>query len=123
MVPHPWVSLCIKPVFALANAGLALSWGNAGHPVTAAVFQGLALGKPAGILLFSWLALRTGLAIRAPDLTWRVIAGASFRAGIGFTMALLMASLALHTPLMAGAKIGIFLASLFSAAVSLALLR
>ncbi|ROR40365.1 Na+/H+ antiporter NhaA [Diaphorobacter sp. C33] len=122
MALHPWVSFCIMPIFALANAGLALSWTSAAQPVAAAVFLGFAIGKPTGILLFSWLALRSGLAIRPPDLNWGSMAGGSFLAGIGFTMALFIANLALVGPLMDSAKIGIFLASLFSAVVGLALL-
>ncbi|MDF3822504.1 Na+/H+ antiporter NhaA [Leptospira sp. 96542] len=122
MTLHPWVSFCIMPIFALANAGLELSWGNAGQPIAATVFLGFALGKPAGILLFTWLALRSGIALRPPDLDWRAVAGGSFLAGIGFTMALFIANLALAGPLMDGAKIGIFMASLFSAAIGLALL-
>lgn len=122
MALHPWVSFCVMPIFALANAGLELSWGNAGQPVAAAVFLGFAVGKPAGILLFAWLALRTEIATRPPDLDWRAMAGGSFLAGIGFTMALFIANLALAGPLMDSAKIGIFMASLFSAAIGLALL-
>src|SRR5690606_39399024 len=122
MALHPWVSFFIMPIFALANAGLALSWTSPAQPVAAAVFLGFAVGKPAGILLFSWLALRSGLAIRPPDLNWGSMAGGSFLAGIGFTMALFIANLALVGPLMVSAKIGIFLASLFSAVVGLALL-
>lgn len=119
---HPWVSFVIMPVFALANAGLELSWGNAGQPVAVGVFLGFALGKPTGILLFTWLALRSGIATRPPDLDWRAMTGGSFLAGIGFTMALFIASLALVDPLMDSAKTGIFMASLFSAAIGLALL-
>lgn len=122
MALHPWVSFCIMPIFAVANAGLALSWESAVQPVAVAVFLGFAVGKPAGILLFSWLALRSGIAIRAPDLDWRAMAGGSLLAGIGFTMALFIANLALSGALMDSAKIGIFIASLFSAAAGLALL-
>ncbi|EYC52955.1 sodium:proton antiporter [Hylemonella gracilis str. Niagara R] len=122
MTLHPWVNFCIMPIFALANAGLDLSWWNAGQPVAVAVFLGFTVGKPTGILLFSWLALRTGLAVRPPDLNWRAMAGGSLLAGIGFTMALFIASLALDGALMESAKIGIFMASLFSAAAGLALL-
>ena len=122
MALHPWVSFCIMPVFALANAGLVLSWSNASQPVAAAVFLEFAVGKPAGILLFSWMALRSGIATRPPDLSWGDMAGGSFLAGIGFTMALFIANLALTGPLMDSAKIGIFLASMFSAAAGLALL-
>lgn len=122
MALHPWVSFCIMPIFALANAGLQLSWAGAMQPVSTAVFLGFFVGKPAGILLFSWLALRSGLATRPPDLGWTVMAGGSFLAGIGFTMALFIANLALAGPLIDGAKIGIFMASLCSAGVGLALL-
>ncbi len=119
---HPWVSFFILPLFALANAGLVLSWASAAQPVAVAVFFGLAVGKPAGILLFSWLALRSGIATRSADLGWEAMVGGSFLAGIGFTMALFIADLALAGSLMDGAKIGIFSASLFSAAMGLALL-
>ena len=123
MALHSWVSFGVMPVFALANAGLALSWANVDRPVAAAVFFGFAVGKPVGILLFAWLALLSGLATRPVDLGWGAMAGGSCLAGIGFTMALFIASLALSGPLMDSAKIGIFLASLFSAAAGLALLR
>lgn len=123
MTLHPWVSFCIMPIFALANAGLVLSWESAEQPVTAAVFLGFAVGKPVGILLFSWIALRSGMALRHPNLGWAALAGGSFLSGIGFTMALFIANLAMTGPLMDSAKIGIFLASLFSAAVGLAVLR
>ncbi|QPF74060.1 Na+/H+ antiporter NhaA [Roseateles sp. DAIF2] len=122
MALHPWVSFCIMPIFALANAGLQLSWAGAMQPVSTAIFLGFFVGKPAGILLFSWLALRSGLATRPPDLGWNVMAGGSFLAGIGFTMALFIANLALDGPLIDSAKIGIFMASLCSAGVGLALL-
>lgn len=123
MALHSWVSFGVMPVFALANAGLALSWANVDRPVAAAVFFGFAVGKPVGILLFAWLALLSGLATRPVDLGWGAMAGGSCLAGIGFTMALFIASLALSGPLMDSAKIGIFLASLFSAVAGLALLR
>jgi len=63
-------------------AHLPLSPGEIANAVTLAVFSGFAVGKPAGILTFSWLAVRSGIAIRPADLDWRLLAG------IGFTMAL-----------------------------------
>lgn len=119
---HPWVSLCIMPLFALANAGLQLSLNEIGSPVTLAVFFGFALGKPAGILLFTWLAVRTGVAVRPAELGWRAIAGGGLLAGIGFTMALFIANLAFTESLMNSVKLGIFAASIFSAVAGLALL-
>jgi NhaA family Na+:H+ antiporter len=74
---HPWVGFLIMPLFAFANAGLPLSLGEPGNSVTVAVFVGFALGKPIGVLAFSWLAVRSGIAIRPPVLTgdcWSVVA-------------------------------------------------
>lgn len=119
---HPWVGFVIMPLFAFANAGLPLSLGDLGNSVTVAVFVGFALGKPLGILTFSWLAVRSGIAIRPPELGWRLLAGGGLLAGIGFTMALFIANLAFSKSLIDSAKLGIFLASVFSAVVGLALL-
>jgi NhaA family Na+:H+ antiporter len=120
---HPWVGFVIMPLFAFANAGLPLSFGELTNPVTLAVFAGFAIGKPIGVLGFSWLAERTGIALRPPDLSWRLLAGGGLLAGIGFTMALFIANLAFDKSLIDGAKLGIFLASVFSALAGLALLR
>lgn len=119
---HPWVGFVIMPLFALANAGLPLSWADLGNPVTLAVFVGFALGKPVGILAFSWLAVRLGIALRPPDLAWGLLAGGGLLAGIGFTMALFIANLAFAASLVDSAKLGIFVASVVSALAGLALL-
>ena len=58
------------PIFALANAGVALSLAHSGDPVTVAAFAGFALGKPLGVLSFAWIAIRLGIAARPEDLTW-----------------------------------------------------
>src|SRR4029077_216342 len=85
---HPWVSFVIMPVFARANAGVPLHLASFLDPVAPAVPAGLVVGKPVGILLFSWLAVRAGVA-RLPDAVgWRAVAGGGCLAGIGFTMAL-----------------------------------
>jgi NhaA family Na+:H+ antiporter len=110
------------PLFAFANAGLPLSLGEIGSGVTLAVFVGFVFGKPVGILAFSWLAVRLGIAIRPPDLDWRLMAGGGMLAGIGFTMALFIAHLAFDQELLDSAKLGIVLASVISAAVGIALL-
>ena len=119
---HPWVGFVIMPLFAFANAGLPLSLNHLGGPVTVAIFSGFVLGKPIGILLFSWLAIRLHIAIRPPELTWRLLIGGSLLAGIGFTMALFIADIAFGKSLIDSAKLGIFLASVFSAGAGLALL-
>ena len=119
---HPWVGFVIMPLFAFANAGLPLTLSDLGNSVTVAVFSGLVLGKPIGILLFSWLAVRSHIAVRPPGLSWRLLAGGSLLAGIGFTMALFVANIAFGKSLIDSAKLGIFLASVFSAMAGLALL-
>jgi Na+:H+ antiporter, NhaA family len=119
---HPWVGFVIMPLFAFANAGLRFSLDDLRSGVTLAVFLGFALGKPAGIVTFSWLAVRVGLAIRPADLGWRALAGGAVLAGIGFTMALFIANLAFTDALIDEAKLGIFLASVFSALAGIALL-
>ena len=119
---HPWVGFVIMPLFAFANAGLPLTVSELGSSITVAIFSGFVLGKPMGILLFSWLALRLHIAIRPPELSWRMLIGGSLLAGIGFTMALFIANIAFDKSLIDSAKLGIFLASVFSAVAGLALL-
>lgn len=119
---HPWVGFVIMPLFAFANAGLPLSVDDLGSPVVLAVFVGFAVGKPMGVLAFTWLALRSGLAVRPPELDWKQIVGGSVLAGIGFTMALFIANLAFDESLLNSTKLGIFISSIFCALVGLALL-
>jgi NhaA family Na+:H+ antiporter len=119
---HPWVGFVIMPLFAFANAGVSLSMDNLGDPVTLAVFIGFAVGKPVGVLSFCWLAVRAGIAIRPPELSWGSLAGGGLLAGIGFTMALFIANLAFSESLIGSAKLGILLASIVSALAGLALL-
>jgi NhaA family Na+:H+ antiporter len=119
---HPWVGFVIMPLFAFSNAGLPLAISDLGSSVTIAVFLGFVLGKPIGVLLFSWLAVRSHIAILPAELSWRLLAGGGILAGIGFTMALFIANIAFDESLIDSAKLGIFLASVFSAVVGLALL-
>lgn len=119
---HPWVSFVVMPLFAFANAGVPISLGDLGNSVTVAVFVGFVVGKPVGVLAFSWLAVRSGMALRPPDLAWNLLAGGGVLAGIGFTMALFIANLAFSRNLVDNAKFGILLASVFSALAGLALL-
>ena len=119
---HPWVGFVIMPVFAFANAGVPLTLSEPVSSVTMAVFTGFVLGKPIGVLTFSWLAVRLGIATRPSDLSWGLLAGGGLLAGIGFTMALFISNLALGQGLIDAAKMGIFLASVVSAAAGVALL-
>ena len=120
---HPWGGFIIMPLFAFPNAGIPLSASDFRNSVTVAVFAGFALGKSRGVFLFSWLAVQFHIAARPADLGWSLIAGGGLLAGIGFTMALFMANLAFDNALIDSAKLGIFLASVFSAVAGLALLR
>jgi NhaA family Na+:H+ antiporter len=122
MMLHPWIAFVVMPLFALANAGLPISVVDLRSPVTLAVFIGLALGKPMGISAFSWVAVRSGLAIRPEGLSWKLLATASLLAGIGFTMALFIANLAFTPALINPAKLGILGASVLSAVAGVALL-
>jgi Na+:H+ antiporter, NhaA family len=67
---HPWVGFVIMPLFAFANAGVPISAADLRDPIATAVFLGLALGKPVGVISFSWLAVRSGIAVRPPNLSW-----------------------------------------------------
>jgi NhaA family Na+:H+ antiporter len=119
MMLHPWVGFAIMPLFALANAGIAITGADLGQPVTAAVFAGLVFGKPVGVFALTWLAVRLGLATRADDLTWSLIAGGGLLTGIGFTMSLFIAGLAYPIAMLDAAKIGILAASVVAAAAGL----
>ncbi len=119
---HPWVGFVIMPVFALANAGVQFELADLGSPVATAVMAGLFIGKLVGILLFSWLAVRLVLKRLPEGLTWGIMAGAGLLAGIGFTMALFIAGLALQGDLLDAAKVGVIGGSLLSAVAGMALL-
>jgi len=111
---HPWVSFAIMPIFAFANAGVPISGGSFGEPVALAVVVGLVVGKPLGVLLFSWLAVRLGIAALPTGAGWSGVAAVGALAGIGFTMSIFIAGLALTDASLEAAKIGILSASLIS---------
>jgi NhaA family Na+:H+ antiporter len=123
---HPWSSFLIVPVFALANAGLALGVETgekiASH-VAAGVIVGLVVGKIVGISAASWVATRMGVA-RLPDgVTWRHIVGGAALAGIGFTVSLFVTGLAFSDPaLISEAKIGILTGSIAAGLLGTAIL-
>jgi NhaA family Na+:H+ antiporter len=119
---HPWVAFGIMPLFALANAGVAVELDRIGEPVSLAVAAGLLLGKPIGIFGAAWLTVKLGWAARPEGVTWPVLGGAAFLGGIGFTMALFIASLGLSGELLVSAKIGIILGSFVSAVLGMLIL-
>jgi Na+:H+ antiporter, NhaA family len=114
---HPWVGFIIMPLFALANAGVHVEAGELTHPVALAVALGLFLGKPIGVVLFSYLAVWFGIAKLPRGVNWWVLLGGGCLAGIGFTMSLFVAGLALSGDerLLAAGKIGTLIGSVCSA--------
>jgi NhaA family Na+:H+ antiporter len=109
------VAFGIMPLFALANAGVAIEPAAFTHPVSLAVATGLFLGKPLGIVLVSWLAVVVGLARLPAGVNWKIMFGAGCLAGIGFTMSLFIAGLALDGELLDAGKIGTLTGSALSA--------
>ena len=87
-----------------------------------AIVLGLVLGKPVGIVLAAWLAVRLGIAVKPAAYTWRQMSGAGALAGIGFTMSLFIAGQAFPGAEFAAAKIAIFLASLIAGALGVLIL-
>jgi NhaA family Na+:H+ antiporter len=115
---HPWVTFCVMPLFALANAGVTLdrhAFTSVLQPIPLGVILGLLLGKPIGITLASWLAVRARLGSLPAGTTWVQIHGAGWLGGIGFTMSIFVAGLAFEDEaLLNMAKLGIFTASLLA---------
>ena len=119
---HSWSAFLIMPIFALANAGFAFEPALATDPVAVAVAAGLVVGKPVGILLFCFAAVRLGVASLPEGMGWSAVIGGGFLAGIGFTMSLFISSLALEGEILDAAKVGILGASLLSGALGMGLL-
>ena len=124
---HPWVAYFIMPVFALANAGVALDAGIGGtlsSPVALGIIAGLVLGKQVGVMLFAWLAVRLKLGDLPSDTTWSQLYGVALLCGIGFTMSLFIANLAFASmDALDTAKAGILAASLVSGVAGWLVLR
>ena len=115
---HPVQVWLILPLFALANAGVSIGgdlMAVLANPLALGVIVGLVVGKPAGIGLLSWLAVKSGHGALPEGVTWAQVFGAGCLAGIGFTMSLFISDLAFdNETLIATAKIGILAASLAS---------
>ncbi len=119
MMLHPWVGFAVMPVFAFANAGVAFSGAGLWQPVPIAIFAALVFGKPVGVFVFTWLAVRFGLATRTAGLHWPLLAAGSLLTGIGFTMSLFIAGQAFAPAMLNAAKIGILAGSAIAAAIGL----
>jgi Na+/H+ antiporter NhaA/glutaredoxin len=126
-VYHPWTSYLVVPLFALANAGIAISGGFLGRaftsPVTLGIIVGYVLGKPVGVAGVSWLGSRLSGGRLRPLVGWAAVAGGGAAAGIGFTVSLLIATLAFHGARLEEAKAGILSAALLASLLSWVVFR
>jgi NhaA family Na+:H+ antiporter len=124
---HNIVAYAIVPIFALVNAGVNL--GDAGiqaltSNVSLGIILGLAMGKPLGIFLFSWLAVKLNLARLPAKMTFKHILGAGCLAGIGFTMSIFVSSLAFSDlRIITYAKVGIIIGSIVSGVAGISILK
>ena len=121
---HPIVTFIIMPLFALANAGVALDFSSISSgglsPVSLGIFLGLLVGKPAGIFLFSFISIKMRLAARPTGVTWKQMASIGMLGGIGFTMSIFINNLAFSSPeLVDIGKISILITSASAAVLGL----
>ncbi len=123
---HKPVSYIILPVFALANTGIILIpywYYNLSSDNSIGIILGLLIGKPLGILLFSWLIIKLKWTGLPPGVNWKMITGASVLAGIGFTMSIFISHLAFTDPgLTEFSKIAVLIASLLATLIGLMIL-
>jgi Na+/H+ antiporter NhaA len=124
---HPWTSYVIVPVFGLANAGIAIDGGFLARafssPITLGILVGYVVGKPVGILGTSWLVTRLSGGRLQPPVGWAAVAGGGTIAGVGFTVALLISTLAFDGAHLEEAKLGILSAALSAAVLTWLLFR
>lgn len=119
---HPWVALGVLPLFAVANAGIPMASVKFDPMLTTAIFMAFVVGKPVGVICFSFLAVKSRLCIRPSELSWGLLAAGGLLTGIGFTMALFIADLAFGAELLNSVKLGVLGASVVSASLGLLML-
>ena len=124
---HPWTSYVIVPLFALANAGIAIDGSflsrAVSSPITLGIVLGYVVGKPLGIVGTSWLVARLSRGRLRPPVGWAAVAGGGTIAGIGFTVSLLIAALAFAGDELDEAKLGILAAAALAAALTWLMFR
>jgi len=124
---HPWTSYGIVPLFALANVGIAVNGALLSRaftsPITLGILLGYVVGKPAGVLGGSWLVTRLSRGRLRPPVGWAAVAGAGTISGVGFTVALLVATLAFQGLRLEEAKVGILSAALGASLITWLLFR
>ncbi len=124
---HPWTGYVIVPLFALANAGIHVTSGLLSHavssPITLGILFAYVVGKPIGISAASWLATRPALHGTRPLLSWPALVSGSAVAGIGFTVSLLISSLAFTGERLDEAKLGVLAAAVVAPALAWLMFR
>jgi Na+:H+ antiporter, NhaA family len=123
---HPVQAFWILPIFAFFNAGVPLDSASvsaaAESSISWGIILGLVVGKPVGVLLFSWLAVKSGRASLPDRVNWGQILAVGSLAGVGFTMSIFISELAFASELVNTAKVGILVASVASGAIGCILL-
>ena len=119
---YPWVYFAILPLFALTNAGVRFVGGDLGEfwidPALPGILLGLLLGKPIGIVLFSYLVIKLKISSLPEHVNWMHMLGAGVLGGVGFTMAIFVANLAFSDPeIVTTAKLAILVASALAGVV------
>jgi protein-disulfide isomerase len=119
---HPWTSYLIVPVFGLANAGIPINTAFLSRaytsPITLGIIVGYVVGKPAGVTLTTALVTKLTRGRLRPPVGWAAVGGSGTLAGIGFTVALLIASIAFSGEDLNAAKLGVLTAGFTSALLS-----
>ncbi len=124
---HPWTSYVIVPLFGLANAGIHVDGSFLAHayttPITLGILFGYVLGKPLGVVGATWLVSRMSRGRVRPPVGWAAVLASGTIAGIGFTVALLIATLAFRGEQLAEAKVGILSAAVVASLLTWSVLR
>ncbi|MFV2013976.1 MAG: Na+/H+ antiporter NhaA [Candidatus Heimdallarchaeota archaeon] len=124
----PWVTFVIMPIFALGNAGVVISGElllRTSDSLSLGIIFGLVIGKPIGVVITSYIAVKLKIAKLPIGISWRQVLGIGFLAGIGFTMSTFIATLAFETDPVALeiSKLAILIASFLSGVIGFSLLR
>jgi NhaA family Na+:H+ antiporter len=124
---HPWVAFVILPLFAMGNTGLVFRGivfsEMVSNPVILGIIFGLVVGKPIGIMLFSYISVKSGMASLPQQVRWSHILGGAMLGGIGFTMSLFLSELSFSDPhIIDYARIAILAGSILSAVFGMSFL-
>ncbi|HEX5406206.1 MAG TPA: Na+/H+ antiporter NhaA [Pseudonocardiaceae bacterium] len=124
---HPWTSYVIVPLFGLANAGIVINGGFLAHayttPITLGIMVGYVVGKPVAVVGMAWLLDRLSNGRLRPPVGWAAVIGSGTIAGIGFTVSLLIATLAFRGQQLAEAKLGVLSAAVVASLLTWAVYR